>query len=378
MEPGWRPEIWQALAEELGVLALPLATEDGGLDGDPVATMILMEEFGEALLLEPFLETVVICGGLLRATGGGTAAAELRDIASGRSRLALAWAEPQTRFSFETVATTATREGNGWRLDGRKAVVTAAPWATKLLVTARTEAGGLSIFLVDAQAAGVTLAPYPTIDGRRAADIILDRVQVGADRLLCSEGGGLPLVEAAGDAAIAALGAEAVGVMRRLLTDTMAYTKQRRQFGKPIAEFQVLQHRMVDMFMQLEMATSAVYLATLKLSAPRGGARPRRLHRQGHGRESLPFHRPERDPAAWRHGHDRRAGDQPLLQARHGDRSGVWHRRPPPRPLRQARRRGVIGAAPHRTAAGQPYAGGSKPVKPPPMVFAKRLGMKKL
>ena len=270
MEPGWRPEIWQALAEELGVLALPLATEDGGLDGDPVATMILMEEFGEALLLEPFLETVVICGGLLRATGGGTAAAELRDIASGRSRLALAWAEPQTRFSFETVATTATREGNGWRLDGRKAVVTAAPWATKLLVTARTEAGGLSIFLVDAQAAGVTLAPYPTIDGRRAADIILDGVQVGADRLLCSEGGGLPLVEAAGDAAIAALGAEAVGVMRRLLTDTMAYTKQRRQFGKPIAEFQVLQHRMVDMFMQLEMATSAVYLATLKLSAPAG------------------------------------------------------------------------------------------------------------
>lgn len=265
-EAGWRPEIWQALADELGVLALPLPTDDGGLDGDPVATMILMEEFGESLLIEPFLETVVVGGGLLRAAGGEVAEAELREIAAGRSRIALAWAEPTSRFRFDDVATSAVRDGNGWRLDGAKAVVTAAPWATRLLVTART-GEGLSLFLVDPDTQGVILSPYPTIDGRRAADIRFEGAALPATALVGPEGGALPLIEAAGDAVIAAIGAEAVGVMRRLLADTIAYTRQRRQFGQAIADFQVLQHRMVDMFMQIEMATSAVYLATLKLGA---------------------------------------------------------------------------------------------------------------
>ncbi|MBA2933809.1 acyl-CoA dehydrogenase family protein [Sphingomonas sp. CGMCC 1.13654] len=263
---GWRPEIWQALAEELGVLALPLPVAKGGLDGDPVTTMILMEEFGEALLIEPFLETVVIGGGLLRAAGGAMAEAELREIAAGRSRLAFAWAEPASRFAFSPVSTVATLDGKGWRLDGVKSVVTAAPWATGLLITART-GENVSLFLVDPQAAGVTLFPYPTIDGRRAADIRLEGVILSRAALIGPEGGALPLIEAAGDAGIAAAGAEAVGVMRRLLADTITYTKQRRQFGQAIADFQVLQHRMVDMFMQIEMASSAVLLATLKLGA---------------------------------------------------------------------------------------------------------------
>lgn len=269
-EPGWREPLWRAFADELGILGAPLPESAGGLSGDAVDTMVIMEELGASLVIEPYLESVVIAGGLLAGAGGRDA--ELARIVSGDARFAFAWAEASSRYRFESVATKAQRDGEGWTLSGDKAVVTAAPWATGLIVTARTagapgDRDGVSLFLVDPTAAGVTLQSYPTIDGRQAADIGFDAVKLSANVLIGPEHGALPLIEKVGDAAIAAMAAEAVGVMRRLVQDTIDYTKQRRQFGQPISSFQALQHRMVDMYMQLELATSAVYLATLSLDA---------------------------------------------------------------------------------------------------------------
>lgn len=267
-ESGWRPDVWRRFAD-MGLLGL--SRRDAG--AGPVEIMVVMEALGEALVVEPFLETVVIAGSLLSAAGGAVAAAELDAIAAGTSLHAVAWGEPAARVRFADVGTTAVRDGDGWRIDGTKSVVTAGPWANRLLVTARTagrpgDADGVSLFLIDPSTAGVRLTAYPTIDGRRAADIAFEGVRVPADALLGTEGEALPLLERAGDEAIAAIAAESVGVMRRMLQDTTAFTQQRAQFGQPISRFQVLQHRMVDMFIAIEMATAASLLATLKLEAP--------------------------------------------------------------------------------------------------------------
>lgn len=259
-DTGWSAATWSDFAERLGLFSL------AGAAADPVDLMVVMEELGSALVLEPFLETVVIGSELLRASGGPVAAACLGGIVAGDVRLALAWAEPGTRNEWMPRDTVATKTDGGWVLGGRKSVVMGAPWATSLIVSART-GDGVSLFLVPPSAPGVTLHGYATIDGRRAADVTFADVRLDADRLLGKEGGALPLLERVGDTAIAALGAEALGVMRRMLDDTIDYTRTRHQFGQPISNFQVLQHRMVDMFMQIEMATSAVYLATLKLGA---------------------------------------------------------------------------------------------------------------
>ena len=232
--------------------------------------MILREEAGRALLLEPVSETVFQAGWLLAQTGGALAGQLLEQIASGALKLAVALGEPTMRYDLADIATRAERDGAGWRLDGAKAMVMAAPWADRLIVAARTagqagDANGLSLFVVDPAAAGVTLHPYPTIDGRRAADIEFAGVALPAEALIGPEGGALPLLEAMRDRAIAAQAAEAAGLLDKLVTDTVEYTKQRQQFGQPISSFQALQHRMVDMYMQVEMVRSAAVLATLKL-----------------------------------------------------------------------------------------------------------------
>jgi alkylation response protein AidB-like acyl-CoA dehydrogenase len=267
---GWRRDIWAVLSN-LGLLGVGLPERVGGLGGGAVEQMIVLEEFGRALVLEPYLETVIIGAGALARTSTRRADELLAAVAAGRCVLAFAWAEPGMRFSPRDAAATARREGAGWRLDGRKAMVTAAPWADLLVVLARTggapgEDRGLALFLVEADAPGVTLHPYPTFDGRRAADVVLAGVSVPADAQLGSDDD-LPFVEELIDRATAALTAEAVGVTNRLYRDTVEYAAQRRQFGQPLSGFQVLQHRMVDMFVQTELARSACYLATLKLDA---------------------------------------------------------------------------------------------------------------
>ncbi len=259
---GRNARMWRDLAERLGVLSLA-----GPAAPDPTDILVVMEEFGAALVTEPFLETAVMAATLLRSIGGPRAEALLAGIVAGRQIVALASSEPGVRHCWQPAATKARPHNGGWRIDGAKSMVVAAPWAGTLLVSAATPQG-TSLFVVDPAAAGVTLHPYRTIDGRRAADIRFDGVEVGAHDLLGREGGALTFIEAAGDAAIAAVCAEALGVLRRILDDTIGYTRVRQQFGQPLAGFQALQHRMVDMFMKIEVATSATYLATMKLDAP--------------------------------------------------------------------------------------------------------------
>jgi len=269
-EAGWRPDYWKAFAEELGILGAPFSEELGGLGGGATENMIVLEEFGKALVVEPYLGTVVIGGGFLKHSGYAGASDLIGKIIAGEVITAFAYAEPQGRYNWADLKTTAKKDGSGYVLNGHKAVVTGAPWATHLIVTARTgggqrDAGGISVFLVDKNAKGVVLRSYPTVDGQRASEVFLENVSVPADALIGAEGAGLPLVEKVLDEATVALCAEAVGVLRKLHEGTLEYTKQRKQFGQPIATFQVLQHRMVDMFIQVEQAVSMTYMSTIKV-----------------------------------------------------------------------------------------------------------------
>jgi alkylation response protein AidB-like acyl-CoA dehydrogenase len=267
---GWRPQVWRGLADDIGVLGAPFSEELGGLGGGAVETMIVMEEIGKVLAIEPYLDTVVIGGGLLRRAGGAYADDMIGRIISGEVRFAFAQLEPGSRFDLADVATTAVADGDTWRITGLKDAVVGAPFATHLIVTARTsgsrhDRNGISVFLVARDATGLKLHEYPTVDGSRAADIVFDGTP---GELIGEPGGAFEAVEAATDEAVAALCAEGVGVMRRLLADTVEYAKQRKQFDLPIAANQVLQHRMVDMYMALEQSVSMTYMATLKLERP--------------------------------------------------------------------------------------------------------------
>lgn len=270
-EPGWSPAVWKAFAEELGILGAPFSEELGGLGGGPVENMIVMEEFGKALVVEPYLGTVVIGGGFLKHSGHPQAADLIGKIISGEAIFAFAYAEPQGRYNLADLKTTAKKDGGGYVLNGHKAVVVGAPFATHLIVTARTGGGerdteGVSAFIVEKSAKGVTTRDYPTVDGNRASEVTLENVKVGAEALIGPQDHGLPLVEKVVEEAIAATCAEACGVLRKLHEGTLEYTRQRKQFGAPISSFQVLQHRMVDMFIQLEQSISMTYMATIKLA----------------------------------------------------------------------------------------------------------------
>jgi len=270
-EAGWRPDYWKAFAEDLGILGAPFSEEMGGLGGGATENMIVMEEFGKALVVEPYLGTVVIGGGFMKHSGYAGAADMIGKIIEGKATIAFAYAEPQGRYTWADLKTTAKKDGAGYVLSGHKAVVVGAPWASHLIVTARTgggqrDTGGVSVFLVEKGAKGVVTRDYPTVDGLRASEVYFENVSVGADALIGGEGAGLPLVEKVIDEATAAVCAEAVGVLRKLHEGTLDYTRQRKQFGQPIAQFQVLQHRMVDMFIQVEQSVSMTYMATIKLS----------------------------------------------------------------------------------------------------------------
>ncbi|HEV2533158.1 acyl-CoA dehydrogenase family protein [Phenylobacterium sp.] len=270
-EPGWSPAVWKAFAEELGILGAPFSEELGGLGGGPVENMVVMEEFGKALVVEPYLGTVVIGGGFLKHSGHPQAADLIGKIISGEAIFAFAYAEPQGRYNLADLKTTAKKDGGGYVLNGHKAVVVGAPFATHLIVTARTGGGerdgqGVSAFIVEKSAKGVTTRDYPTVDGNRASEVTLENVKVGAEALIGPQDHGLPLVEKVVEEAIAATCAEACGVLRKLHEGTLEYTRQRKQFGAPISSFQVLQHRMVDMFIQLEQSISMTYMATIKLA----------------------------------------------------------------------------------------------------------------
>jgi hypothetical protein len=269
-EAGWRPGFWRGLADDVGILGAPFDEAMGGLGGGAIETMIVMEEIGKALVIEPYLDTVVIGGGLLRRCGTARAAELIGGIIAGDVRLAFAHLEPSSRFDLANVTTSAVQDGGTWRLSGLKDAVRGAPFATHVLVNARYsgtggDRAGVSAFLVAAGAPGLSSREYPTVDGSRAADLQFANV---AAELLGPAGQGFDLLEAAVDEGVVAICAEGVGVMRRLLADTVEYTKQRKQFDAPIAANQALQHRMVDMYMALEQSISMTYMATLKLDRP--------------------------------------------------------------------------------------------------------------
>ena len=269
-ESGWRADYWQAFAEELGILGASFSEELGGLGGGAIDNMIIMEEFGKALVIEPYLGTVVIGGGFMKHSGYAGAASVIEGIIAGTTTIAFAYAEPQGRYTWQDLKTTAKKDGSGYVLNGHKAVVVGAPFASHLVVTARTggaqrDTGGVSVFLVDKTLPGIVTRDYPTVDGGRASEVYFENVSIPADALIGEEGNGLPLVNRVLDEATAAVGAEAVGVLRKLHEGTLDYAKQRKQFGTAISNFQVLQHRMVDMFIEVEQAVSMTYMATIKL-----------------------------------------------------------------------------------------------------------------
>ena len=271
-DAGWRPEIWAQLAE-LGILGMPFSEDDGGFGGGAIDSMIVMEEFGKGLVVEPFVPTVVCAGGFFKHAGTAAQKEEhIGAIVSGERVYAFAYAEPRGRYDLADLQTTAKKDGDGYVLNGHKAVVIGAPWASHLIVTARTSGGqrdkdGISVFVLDKSTDGVVTRDYETVDGRRASEVYFENVRVPANALIGEEGGALPLIERVTDEAIAAQCAEACGAMKVANAMTLEYSKQRKQFGVPIGKFQVLQHRMADMFTEYEQSVSMSYLATLKLDA---------------------------------------------------------------------------------------------------------------
>jgi pimeloyl-CoA dehydrogenase small subunit len=268
---GWSRDLWAQYAE-LGLLGLPFAERHGGSGGGPVETMLVMEAWGRALALEPYFATVVLGGGFLRHGGHDDLLADLApQIAEGRLTISIAQTERHSRWNLADVATTARRDGAGWVLDGEKGLVLYGDSADKLIVTARTGGGrrdrdGIGLFLVDSTAPGVSRRGYPTQDGLRAAEVTLSGVRVGPEAVLGEPGAGLRLVERVVDEAIAALCAEAAGAMAVMHELTVDYLKTRRQFGREIGSFQVLQHRAVDMLIAVEQARSMAMFATMMAS----------------------------------------------------------------------------------------------------------------
>ena len=273
---GFSRDHWKQFAD-LGLLALPFPEDFGGMNGNAVDTMLVMEAFGRGLVLEPYLATVVVAGHLIRDAGSAAQKeALLPSIASGELMLALAHYERGARYEVSRVDTAAKADGGGWTLSGAKGVVLGGGAADKLLVSAGT-GKGISLFLVDAKAPGVAVRSYMTQDGARAAEVRLDNVSVGADAIVGAQDGALPAIERALDYGIAALCAESVGIMAALDEATLEYLKTRKQFGQPIGRFQALQHRMVDMVIATEQARSMAMMAAVKADSPDAAGRRRAI-----------------------------------------------------------------------------------------------------
>jgi len=279
---GYSTTVWSQYAD-LGLLGLPFGEEHGGFGGGAQEIMLIMQAFGHALVLEPYFATVVLGGtALQRAGSDAQKSAVLPAIAEGRMKLAFAHSERQARYDLADVMTTAKRSGNGWVLDGAKSVVIHGDSADKLVVSARTsgeryDEEGVTLFLLDANAPGVARRGYATRDELRAADIALGNVQVGDGDVLGEVGKGLTVVQRVVETGIAATAAESVGAMEAMHSMTLEYSKTREQFGKPIGSYQVVQHRLADMFMTMEQGRSMAMLATMMVDHTDDAERAHRM-----------------------------------------------------------------------------------------------------
>ena len=269
-DTGFSTDHWRTFAE-LGWLGVPFPEADGGFGGSAVDTMIVMEQFGKGLIVEPYLASVILAGGALKIAGNAEQKESLlAGLIDGSKQAALAFVEPQGRFNLADLSTTASADGKGFKLNGYKSVVLNGPAADFFVVTARTNGGqrdtdGVSLFVVPADAEGISRRDYPTVDAFRASELTFEDVELGPQSLLGTLNEGYPVIEQVIDEAILAVGSEAVGCMEVLYKATVEYCKTREQFGQPIGKFQVLQHRMVDMFMEHEQSKSLMYMAAMRL-----------------------------------------------------------------------------------------------------------------
>ena len=267
---GYSPAVWSRFAEQ-GLLGLPFAEEYGGFGGGAQEVMLVMQAFGRLLVLEPYCPTVVLAGTALNVAGSAAQkTALLPAIAEGSLKMAFAHGERQARYDLTDVVTTAKRAGSGWVLDGSKAVVSHGEAADKIIVSARTggdryDEDGLTLFIVDAGASGVARRGYLSRDDTRAADISLSNVSVSDADVLGEVGGGLAIIQRVIEAGIAATAGETVGAMEAMNEMTLEYSKTRVQFGNPIGSYQVVQHRLADMFMAQEQGRSMAMLATMSI-----------------------------------------------------------------------------------------------------------------
>jgi pimeloyl-CoA dehydrogenase small subunit len=270
---GWSRGLWAQYAE-LGLLGLPFPEDYGGFGGGPIEVMLVMEAFGRVLALEPYLATVVLGGTAMRLAGSEEQKASmLPRVAEGKMILAFAHGERQSRYDLRDVLTTAKPKGRGWVLDGAKSVVLHGDSAQRLILSARNsgerdDPDGITLFLVNAASNGVARRAYPMRDGTRAAEISFSQVEVGKDDVLGEVGAAFPVIERVVEAGIAATAAEAVGAMETMQAMTLEYLKTRQQFGRPIGQNQVLQHRATEMLMELERGRSMAMLATMMVEEP--------------------------------------------------------------------------------------------------------------
>jgi alkylation response protein AidB-like acyl-CoA dehydrogenase len=266
---GFGQENWQKFAE-LGWLGISVSEDSGGFGGSAIESMLIMEAFGKGLVVEPFLETMIMSGGIIDDHGSVEQKSVLLEPAiAGDMQLALAYAEPQSRFNLSDVVTEAKADGENFILNGYKSVVMNGPSANKIIISARTsgsqlDENGITLFVIDSEASGLNKTNYKTVDGRRASDLTIENVSVSQDDIVGELDLGYKILDSAIDKAILAISAEAVGAMEVLYKATVEYTKTREQFGTAIGKFQVLQHRMVDMFMEYEQCKSLLYMATMK------------------------------------------------------------------------------------------------------------------
>jgi len=266
-ESGYSEDVWRTFAE-LGWTAVPFSESDGGFDGGPIESMVMMQQFGRGLVVEPYLANIVLAGSILRRLASNTQKAKwLEPVIAGELQAALAFVEPQARYDLRNVETTATAEDDDWVITGKKGLVLNGGNAGLLIIPARTSgdhnsSDGISLFAVGGLADGVTRQSYPTVDGLRAAEIQLNEVRVDKNAALGDIGGAYSTLEAVIDEATLAVCAEAVGIMQIMTDKTVEYSKNRMQFGVPIGSFQALQHRMVDMLTACEQSYSLLIWAS--------------------------------------------------------------------------------------------------------------------
>jgi alkylation response protein AidB-like acyl-CoA dehydrogenase len=265
---GFDPAVYAQLAE-LGVTALPMPEEADGFGGNACDLLLVMQELGKHIVVEPIISTLIAAEFVKRSTLQSRIET-LKGVASGATRMACALGESQSRYELSDVLTTARQKGSGYVLSGMKPVVLHAQQSDLLVVSARIsgqqrDQDGIGLFLVSANATGVHMRDYRTIDNLRAADVTLKDVEVDASAVISTAG--WPSIDAVSDYGVTLLCAEAVGAMDKLLALTVEYTKTRKQFGQPIAKFQALQHRMVEMFMHVEQARSMAYLSAVKVDS---------------------------------------------------------------------------------------------------------------